>query len=857
MSTASSSSLSWKNSRAAAQEEIMGGVSKSRDENRQQKQLSPPPPPPKNAPTHIPLTSNNKIPSQILNVISSSADPSMTFIDLDNNPLGDSEVSKLAYALMTNSTVHILSLRNCNITNKAVQTLADCLQRNTVITALYLDANRISREGCATLSTALIKNETLSVLTLNRNHDLGDKGVVYLMNALEHNSKLLTLEVKDCGVHENRLNQIESILADRQMDSNFESLLERLRDDDFRVTGIDLSGRRIGNEGVRRLAEALSDNTQVRQLWLRSCQIGDEGAKALASCLEQNMAVVDLYLANNAIGDEGVRAIADALGLSNLTLVTLELNDNRVGDKGIDALTRAMERNTSVLEATFENNSMLRHSTKLQKLQRMLQERRSGLNKVSFVVDPENIADEETEKEKKGIVDMSICSSYMPSIYRRAGFNSLTDSKPVKVANKAKKGQDVAAPSAPPPPPTPNRNRESSRKVSPSPPDATRLVAMNTDSSGAIDPPKPNEPAHMSPIPERSYEWWPSNGTSSSRSSKMSVRKAALVPLDEVKKTPDLEKSTHPPGSTLDDLERSPHPPGAGAKSSDFSLSDPQTQRNFDDTLKTLSRRVETMVRINHFASIHYRARHYWFFFVPISSCIFSSGVLGLANAFNTGSARFGLGLSTCALLLLAFVLNLLQTRFGWSSLAEIHSSTLFELNQVSFRLESLTMYQNGKLLSASLSPDSRAHAIRDLYRVDVYLQAMQQCTPDAPEPISEAFHQMASRMRLMWLRYPHTVKNLFAEYSEEPADSSSSVPVAMHVDALDLLGYEIQEYAFYPLFLPDPSKVVSRSIDIFFSPRAQNTAPSNAGPVHYFYDDEDSDHESVYTYEESYDESY
>lgn len=840
VSTASAS-LSWKNSRGSAvQEEIMGRRNdhNGRDKIRQPKQQqSPPPPPSKNAPTHIPLTSSNKIPSQILNVISSSTDPSMTFIELDNNPLGDSEVSKLSYALMTNSTVQILSLRNCNITDKAVQSLADCLQRNSILTALHLDANRISREGCATLSTALIKNETLSVLTLNRNNDLGDKGVVYLMNALEHNSKLLTLEVKDCGVHENRLNQIESILADRQMDSNFESLLERLRDDDYRVTGIDLTGRRIGDEGAIRLAEALSDNTQVRQLWLRACQIGDEGAKALASCLEQNMAVVDLYLAKNVIGDEGLIAIADALGLSNLTLVTLELNDNRVGDRGIEALTRAMERNISVLEATFENNSKLRHSAKLQKLQRMLKERRSGLNKVSFVVDPENDADEEeAEKEKKGIVDMSICSSYLPSTYRRAGFNSVTDSKPIK--DKAKKGQDVAAPIAPPPPPTPNRKRESPRRVSPSPPDAT-LVATNIDSSGIIDPPKTNDLVQMSPIPERSYERSPSTGTSSSRSSKKSGRKAALVPLEAEKKTLHMEKSLHPVGSV--------------AKSPDSTLSDPQTQRNFDDTIKKLFRRVETMMRINHFASIHYRARHYWFCFVPISSCILLSGVLGLANAFNiSGSARLGLGLSTCAFLLLAFVLNLLQTRFGWSSRAEIHSSAQMELSQVSFRLESLTMYQNGKLLSASLSPDSRAHAIRDLYRIDVYLQAMQQCTPDAPESISEAFHLMASRMRLMWLRYPHTVKHRFAEYGEEPVDSSSPVPVEMHMDALDLLGSEIEEYLFYPIFLPDPSKVVSRSIDIFFSPRAQSIEPSYAGSGHYSYDEEDADLESVYTDEES-----
>ncbi len=829
-----SDSVSWQNSRgSAAQDEVM--MTGGGDKYRQQKQQSHLPPTLKNA-THIQLTSNSKIPSHILNAISSSTDPSITLIELDKNPLGDSEVSRLAHALMTNTTVQTVSLRNCKITDRAVKALADCLQRNATITSLHLDANRITREGCASISTALIKNETLSSLTLNRNKDLGDKGVVYLMNALEHNSTLITLEVKECGVEGKRLKQIESILADRQLDSAFESLLERLRDDDFRVTGIDMSGREIGDKGVIRLAETLSDNTQVRQLWLRACQIKDEGAKALASCLEQNMAIVDLYLSKNAIGDKGVTAIADALGLSNQTLVTLELDDNPVGDRGIDALTRAMERNTSVLEATFENNFILKHSAKLQKLQRILQERKKGLNTVSFVVDPESDK-EEAEKEKKGVVDLSICSSYMPSTYQRA-----EDPKPAKVDKPAKKVHAVAAPNVPPPPPTPNRNRESSRRVPSSAP-KTALVATKIAPSRRDNQPKTNGLSQMSPIQEGSYETSPGTETTQSRSIKKSDGKAALVPLEQKRKEASvLRKTLHATA-------------GVVANAPDSSLSDPQTQRNFDDTIKTLFRRIETMLRINYYASAHYRARHHWLCFVPISTCIAVSGVLALVNAFNiSASARFDVGISACSFALLAIVFGFLQKRSGWSSRAENHGSAQMELSQVAFRLESLCVFQNGKLLSESLSPDSRAQAIRDLYRLDVYLQAMQQCTPDPPESIREAFQLMTSRMRLMWLRYPHVVKDRFAEYGEEPADASSPVPLDMHTDALDLLGSIIEDYSFYPLFLPDPTTVVSRSIDIFFAPRVQSIdEPSYSSSGYDDYDEEDYEYDSVYSDEDTY----
>ena len=78
-----------------------------------------------------------------------------------------------------------------------------------------------------------------------------------------------------------------------------------------------------------------------------------------------------------------------------------------------------------MLVASLENNS-LEHPKKLEILQMKLAERRNGLNLVSFVVDPDGAsANESTSASGSGgIVNMSVCSSYMPSTYRRAGFGS-------------------------------------------------------------------------------------------------------------------------------------------------------------------------------------------------------------------------------------------------------------------------------------------------------------------------------------------------------------------------------------------------------------------------------------------------
>lgn len=250
------------------------------------------------------------------------------------------------------------------------------------------------------------------------------------------------------------------------------------------------------------------------------------------------------------------------------------------------------------------------------------------------------------------------------------------------------------------------------------------------------------------------------------------------------------------------------------------SIYNPETQRNFNMTLKKLWRRVEMMKRTNHFAAAHYRARHFWLWFVPITTSIFMSILLSLATAVDSsGESRVGLSLFTGFFASVAFMLNFLQASFGWSSRAEVHRSAEIELYQVAFRLDTMGKYDGNGLTEGSHSTKSRANAIRDLYRIDVYLQAMQRCTPNIPKSINECFRLLAERLQLICTKYPNAVKqrSAFYNYDEEPSPENP-VPVEMQIDALDLLGREIEAYFLYPLFMPTAKDVVGKTIDIFFS---------------------------------------
>jgi len=71
------------------------------------------------------------------------------------------------------------------------------------------------------------------------------------------------------------------------------------------------NNKRIGDEGVKALAEALKVNATVKELVLSHCRIGDDGAAALAEALRSNTSLK--YLQVDGIGNKRKKVLRDAL----------------------------------------------------------------------------------------------------------------------------------------------------------------------------------------------------------------------------------------------------------------------------------------------------------------------------------------------------------------------------------------------------------------------------------------------------------------------------------------------------------------------------------------------------------------
>jgi hypothetical protein len=144
-------------------------------------------------------------------------------------------------------------------------------------------------------------------------------------------------------------------------------------EDNHTLELLNLSGSKIGNEGVKDLAAALKDNHTLKclnltrnsiedvgalvtnlkgrqsltELNLYSNHLGPAGGKAIASLLKDNHTLKYLNLAYNMIFPGGAKALAATL-LDNHTLTHLNMAGNCLGDSGAKHFAKLLKSNSTL-----------------------------------------------------------------------------------------------------------------------------------------------------------------------------------------------------------------------------------------------------------------------------------------------------------------------------------------------------------------------------------------------------------------------------------------------------------------------------------------------------------------------------
>jgi Ran GTPase-activating protein (RanGAP) involved in mRNA processing and transport len=268
--------------------------------------------------------------------------------------LGDNEIlcqgaRAIARVLEKSNSLRILDLAMCGIGNNGARALMRALQSNTSLESLHLSVNNIGGDipldVAIAIAQALDKNHTLRkldlannafsdadapelanalrnqnglvFLNLSDNPQLGRRGVLALVQALNTNRSLQTLE----------MNRMHSEDADGIIDLEILGAFQTaLGSPGCMLRSLSLVGNRLGDHHAPALAAILT--TPLQRLDLRENLLGVEGARTLSTALRANHTLTALNLLNNAIDADSAMAIFAEVVEVNHTLQELGLDGN-------------------------------------------------------------------------------------------------------------------------------------------------------------------------------------------------------------------------------------------------------------------------------------------------------------------------------------------------------------------------------------------------------------------------------------------------------------------------------------------------------------------------------------------------
>jgi len=254
-----------------------------------------------------------------------------------------------------------INLSMNGITSKGVQHLLGFPKQIIhELKALNLHSNDFDSESCTALAHLIPYVPHLKKLNLFNNTNIGQGGLVSLIESLTAHSSLEELGlthtrigVVDCQAVGELLSSSKSLkelgigsygLPPEAVEHIISGLLHNNT-----LQWLYMNDSHFSLQNTISLASVLQTNCTLVHLYLAQCDIDSGGAHRLASALCTNDTLQELYLERNPIGVEGAAAFSEML-LKNKSLKVLNLQDDSIGEEGAQRLIDSLSYNVTIKE---------------------------------------------------------------------------------------------------------------------------------------------------------------------------------------------------------------------------------------------------------------------------------------------------------------------------------------------------------------------------------------------------------------------------------------------------------------------------------------------------------------------------
>lgn len=244
--------------------------------------------------------------------------------------------SVLDSLLLRASSLEIVKLNKCYLSNRDVMLLSTALMGNESLTELELDVNNISDEGARYLAESCKTWLQLEALDLSSNR-IGAAGFWGLLSAASSLSSLESIHLSnnpligreglssshmddDSMEIESRLPHTISLVSCELTDKDVRLLLSQCIQ---KLQSLTLNGNKIGDDGAAFIANLLNNGLQLEELHLSDNSISALGVKMLIKASWTDYAIESLVVSGAFFGYQGLAMVAQDLPRSKLSRLIL------------------------------------------------------------------------------------------------------------------------------------------------------------------------------------------------------------------------------------------------------------------------------------------------------------------------------------------------------------------------------------------------------------------------------------------------------------------------------------------------------------------------------------------------------
>jgi Ran GTPase-activating protein (RanGAP) involved in mRNA processing and transport len=252
-------------------------------------------------------------------------------VQISGDDIGDAEIRDICESLKSNS-IRLLSLRSCRMEDINFRKLVESLKENNSLAHLNLNLGVVNSKDRATCLAEGIKGNAHITTILLHGNPLGDEGMSILAPAFEFHPKLQSIDVGDCQLGDDAMQNVCSLIKSRENKQHLKELT---------LTG----NRNISQTGWAQLAMAIANHSRLTSLFLDYNNIGDFGAGLLAVALASSKYLQVLDLEGTNITDVGADLLCDSIESHNVTLRELSLAENEITDEILSEIKECLQEN--------------------------------------------------------------------------------------------------------------------------------------------------------------------------------------------------------------------------------------------------------------------------------------------------------------------------------------------------------------------------------------------------------------------------------------------------------------------------------------------------------------------------------